>query len=300
MKFFIVTIFLCATLFCNAQNAYQYKFAASDTKISIPANTIQNVLNVLQKRLESNRYGDATCTYDSVTKLFVIQSISKIDIEFVKNILLQNAKSGLFLYELYKPAEILNALATSDDKKTYLKKMPLFVTSQNDIIAANNTGYINIVTISDTAKLSKDVIKYTKMLPADALICTGKSTGGDLKYAEVFALKNNDNKINTEGLIKSASTSVDDMGYINISIKFNEVGKAKFANITKQNINNCIAFVLNNNVYSAPKVMGEIGGGDVQISGRFTMLEASEFVTILAGERLPIKLKFVKSEIVKI
>ena len=83
--------------------------------------------------------------------------------------------------------------------KTIKKELPTgIITTQKDIIAINNTAYINIVSVTDTTKLSKDVIKYKKMLPADAIICTGKSTGGDLKYAEVFALKNNDNKINTE------------------------------------------------------------------------------------------------------
>src|SRR5690606_34482269 len=59
-----------------------------------------------------------------------------------------------------------------------------------------------------------------------------------------------------------------------------------------------IAIVLDNSVYSAPSVNGEIPNGNSQISGNFTVDEAKDLANILKAGSLPAPTKIVEEAIV--
>jgi SecD/SecF fusion protein len=61
---------------------------------------------------------------------------------------------------------------------------------------------------------------------------------------------------------------------------------------------NSIAIVLDNMVYSAPGVNGEIPNGSSQITGNFTNKEADDLVTILSAGKLPAPARIVEETIV--
>ncbi len=61
---------------------------------------------------------------------------------------------------------------------------------------------------------------------------------------------------------------------------------------------NSIAIVLDNLVYSAPGVNGEIPNGSSQITGNFTNKEADDLVTILSAGKLPAPARIVEETIV--
>jgi hypothetical protein len=298
MKCLIVCCFLVFTTSTNAQSFFQYKFAAADSKIELNQKTKEEVIAVFQKKLFKLKYNNAKCFYDSVAKLFVVQTDNSIQNTLLPNDLLRYSKSGFEIYELYSQHEFLRFLSDKDFKNTNIKNLPSFL---NMPIADLNKGnpFLNLISFSDTAKFSADVLKYKNQLPTDIIFAQGKLKTPSDKYIEIFGLKNNTNKIITKGLIDTASFGYDDMGYISLNIKFNASGKLKISNFTKQNINKTVAMVINNTVLMAPRVTSEISEGNLQISGNFTLEEATEFVSILTADNLPIRLKFVKSEIVK-
>ncbi|MDR1667434.1 MAG: protein translocase subunit SecDF [Bacteroidales bacterium] len=83
-----------------------------------------------------------------------------------------------------------------------------------------------------------------------------------------------------------------------VSMTMNHEGAQVWANMTKANKNRCIAIVLDEAVYSAPRVNDEITGGRSQITGDFTINEATDLANILKSGRLPAKTQIIQNEVV--
>ncbi len=83
-----------------------------------------------------------------------------------------------------------------------------------------------------------------------------------------------------------------------VSMTMNTQGAKKWAKVTKDNINKCVAIVLDGTVYSAPNVNTEITGGSSQISGSFTPEEAKDLANVLKSGRMPAPAKIVSDDIV--
>jgi SecD/SecF fusion protein len=79
----------------------------------------------------------------------------------------------------------------------------------------------------------------------------------------------------------------------------NAEGTSTWARITRENINRCIAIVLNGYVRSYPRVMSEISGGSTEITGDFTVEEANDLGKILKSGGLPFQIKIVEEQIIK-
>ena len=71
-----------------------------------------------------------------------------------------------------------------------------------------------------------------------------------------------------------------------VSMTMNEDGAARWARLTKENINKSIAIVLDGVVYSAPVVRNEITGGSSEISGDFTLTETTDLANVLSSGKM--------------
>ena len=107
----------------------------------------------------------------------------------------------------------------------------------------------------------------------------------------LYALKINSDEgpVMTGNDIESAKYDQD-----RIWIKLQKPAVKVWADVTKRNINNVIALVLDNNVISAPKVMDEISSGEIEISGKFTQKEAGYIAALLNNGELPLSFKVIK------
>ena len=83
-----------------------------------------------------------------------------------------------------------------------------------------------------------------------------------------------------------------------ISMTMNSDGAREWKRITGANVGEFIAIVLDNLVYSAPRVNGEIGGGRSSITGDFTLEEAKDLANILKAGKLPAPAKIVQEAVV--
>jgi preprotein translocase subunit SecD len=72
-----------------------------------------------------------------------------------------------------------------------------------------------------------------------------------------------------------------------VSIEFDREGARRFERITSENVGKRLAIVLDNTVYSAPVIRERIAGGQAQITGSFTVEEASDLAIILRAGALP-------------
>ena len=78
----------------------------------------------------------------------------------------------------------------------------------------------------------------------------------------------------------------------------NSDGARRWAALTKANVGKAIAIVLDGTVYSAPRVNGEISGGQSSISGNFTIEDTKDLANTLKSGRMPAPAHIVQEEVV--
>ncbi|OKL39130.1 protein translocase subunit SecDF [Pontibacter flavimaris] len=125
-------------------------------------------------------------------------------------------------------------------------------------------------------------------------------TEGKQAFVELYAIKKGrDGKAPLGGdAINDARQDFDQHGRPEISMTMNPTGARKWARLTGDNVGRQVAIVLDNYVYSAPVVQGEITGGSSSISGNFTIDEAQDLANILKAGKMPAPTRIVEEAIV--
>lgn len=102
------------------------------------------------------------------------------------------------------------------------------------------------------------------------------------------------------GVVTDARVSYDDRrgGEPSVSMTMNAEGANTWARLTKENIGRQIAIVLDGTVYSYPNVQSEISGGSSEISGNFTVEEATDLANVLESGKLPAPATIVQEQVV--
>ena len=160
--------------------------------------------------------------------------------------------------------------------------------------------------VSDTAKLMnylripavKGAFKNDMKFIWGAKPITNDS--GD-KYFELYAIKMRvatDEAPLNGSVITDARQEYDNKGEPSVSMQMNNQGAKEWKKMTGTAVGRQIAIVLDNQVYSAPNVNGEIAGGNSQISGSFTVEEALDLAAILKAGKLPAPARIVEEELV--
>ncbi len=122
-------------------------------------------------------------------------------------------------------------------------------------------------------------------------------------YYELFVIKQTDSKGKAAlsgDIITEARKDYDQRsgGVPLISMTMNSDAAQKWKTITGANKGKCIAIVMDNMVFSAPRVNQEISGGQSQITGNFTDSEADALSAILSAGKLPAPARIVEENIV--
>ena len=87
-------------------------------------------------------------------------------------------------------------------------------------------------------------------------------------------------------------------GEFNVSMNMNAEGAKRWANLTRENVNQAIAIVMDGLVYSAPNVSEEIKGGSSSISGQFSQSDADDLANILKSGKMPARARIESSEVI--
>lgn len=195
------------------------------------------------------------------------------------------------LFNVLRPAIYQNP----DDQKYYAGKGP-------------TVGYASIFDTADVnALLARKDVK--QLFPRRMKFLWGAKPydeGG--KFLQLFAIDvtSKDEKAPLEGdVISNARVSSDPLGNPEISMSMNSEGAkiwkamtAEAANTTNKPEPGAIAIVLDDKVYSAPRVENEIAGGNSSISGRFTLSEAEDLANVLKAGKLPAPAKIIEEAVV--
>ena len=143
-----------------------------------------------------------------------------------------------------------------------------------------------------------------EVLPSDLRLkwgVKGMGDGSNANIYELYAIKvtERNGRAPLEGdVVTSAEESYDQYGRPCVSMTMNVDGARRWAAITKANVDKAIAIVLDDNVYSAPKVNNEITGGRSEITGNFTAEDTRDLANVLKSGKMPAPAKIVSEEIV--
>ena len=194
-----------------------------------------------------------------------------------------------------------DAAATAEAKK----QNPLF-----SIFQPSGNGALSLVgyaSARDTAEVNKIIYSALakQILPADCrLLWSAKPADGiqAKNIYELHAIKvtTTNGRAPIEGdVVTDAKDQFNNLtGSPEVSMTMNSDGARRWAALTKANVGKAIAIVLDGTVYSAPRVNGEISGGQSSISGNFTIEDTKDLANTLKSGRMPAPAHIVQEEVV--
>jgi SecD/SecF fusion protein len=165
---------------------------------------------------------------------------------------------------------------------------------------------VGVAAASDTAEINNILAQGAGKLPRNARFAwSNKYEKDETTGARKYLLYCLDTKGKSEAPLQgdriiSARTDVD-RGQNVVVIGMNEEGKREWKKMTERNSvpeNREIAIVLDNKVYSAPRVNGVIADGGTQITGAFSAVEAGDLANILSIGKLPCRTEIIEEAIV--
>ena len=171
----------------------------------------------------------------------------------------------------------------------------------------NSLSVVGYASVRDTAAVNRVIHSAVakQVLPSDLkLLWSAKPADGiqAKNIYELHALKvtTTTGRAPLEGdVVTDASDQFDHMsGSPEVSMTMNSDGARRWAALTKANVGKAIAIVLDGAVYSAPRVNGEIDGGQSSISGNFTIEDTKDLANTLKSGRMPAPARIVQEEIV--
>ena len=187
------------------------------------------------------------------------------------------------------------------------KQNPLFSIFQPT--QGNTLAVVGYANARDTAEINKMIYSElaSRIFPAELKLrwgaqpedFGGQNTKGDI--FELYALKVTEpsGRAPLEGdVITSAKDDFDQMGHPSVSMQMNSDGARRWSQITKQNIGKAVAIVLDDAVYSAPRILTQIDGGNSQITGNFTIEATKDLANTLNSGKMPAPTRIVQEEVV--
>ena len=193
---------------------------------------------------------------------------------------------------------------TPDAQLAEAKKLhPLLAMLQTTNQGLSVVGYASV---RDTAAINRIIYGAVakQVLPSDLkLLWSAKPADVSAKNIfEFHALKvtTTNGRAPLEGdVVTDASDQFNNItGQPEVSMTMNSDGARRWAELTKANVGKAIAIVLDGVVYSAPRVNGEIDGGQSSISGNFTIEDTKDLANTLKSGRMPAPAHIVQEEVV--
>ena len=201
-----------------------------------------------------------------------------------------------------KDEKAADAKALADAKK----QNPLFGLQ---LVQGQGLAIVGYAMARDTADIDKVIYSdvAAQLLPAELKLRWGakpEDFGGENTRGDVFALyalkiTEPNGRAPLEGdVITSSKDDFDQMGHPSVSMQMNSDGARRWSQITKQNIGRAVAIVLDDAVYSAPRILTQIDGGNSQITGSFTIEDTKDLANTLNSGKMPAPTRIVQEEVV--
>ena len=160
-----------------------------------------------------------------------------------------------------------------------------------------DTADINTIIYSDIARqIFPSELKLRWGAKAEDF---GEGTKGDVYALYALKITEPNGRAPLEGdVIVSSKDEFDQMGHPCVTMQMNSDGARRWSQITKQNIGRGVAIVLDDAVYSAPRILSQIDGGNSQITGNFTIEDTKDLANTLNSGKMPAPTRIVQEEVV--
>ena len=162
---------------------------------------------------------------------------------------------------------------------------------------------IGIASYRDTAQINAYLIspEAKNVLPRNVQFrWTVKAIDTEEQFYQLVGIKvtNRNGKAPLSGDVVTDARDDFEQNSSNASVtmSMNGEGSKEWARLTKENIGKCIAIVLDNYVYSFPRVNDEITGGNSSITGNFTPEEAKDLANVLKSGKMAASVRIVQEE----
>ena len=168
----------------------------------------------------------------------------------------------------------------------------------------NGNAIVGFASKHDTAAINKIInwgVENNKLRSDLHLVWGAKSEGkiegykGEQFY--LYALRGVEAPI-TGDVITDAKDTYTQLGKPAVTMQMNPEGTRLWADLTRRNLQQAIAIVLDNAVYSAPNVNSEISGGNSEITGNFTIEETKDLANTLNSGKMPAPMRILSSQMV--
>jgi SecD/SecF fusion protein len=187
--------------------------------------------------------------------------------------------------------------AASDRNDLFSKLIPM---------GANVSGpIIGMAATYDTAAVNRMLAmpQVRAMLPRELRLMWGVNPSEQVENMfELYAINANtrDGKAPLDGSV--VTDAVGQFGqsgsYAEVSMTMNSTGARAWQNLTRDNVGKSAAVVLDGQVYSAPTILNEIAGGRTQITGTFTIEQATDLANVLKSGKLPAPARIIQDQVV--
>ena len=166
---------------------------------------------------------------------------------------------------------------------------------QDYFLSFNNGGFIAEENIEAVKKLL-DREDIQKQIPRDVVFAFGrgfeKIDRNSLTVKRLFLLKRRA-EMGGEDIVDAQAKSVS--GSVAVNLRFGGIGPKKFSAVTAANISKQMAFVIDNQVISAPLIMDRISSGDAMITGPKDMEEAKLLAILLRSGAFKVPMKIIET-----
>ncbi|MES2703194.1 MAG: protein translocase subunit SecDF [Bacteroidota bacterium] len=200
--------------------------------------------------------------------------------------------------------------ADTSQEKQFAKKNPLLAvvglnaTQEDGFFAISEVG---LVLKKDTAKVNRylalDVVKAK--FPSNVRFLYGaqdeKKAHDPKAPLSLYAVKlapGGMSRLEGDHITNARSDYSPLDGQPNVSMEMDLTGARIWKDMTGKNVGGYVAVVLDDKVYSAPRVQGEISTGTTEISGGFTVERAQDLANILKSGKLPAPAHIVQEQVV--
>ena len=285
---------------------------------------LSNSFNVLRNRID--RFGVVAPNIQRLQQAgrILVELPGVKEPERVKKLL--QGSANLEFWETYQSGEVAGAF-----QQMLIAEAQKNVPAANDSVAADSTAMaeammnslysrvqvigdqgpvVAIAQASDTAAINQllTVKQYKDAFPRRLkLAWSVKAFDEKGMYYQLYALQAHDNMGNPSlpeankggDIVVDASVDFEQVrGEYAVSMTMTPEAAVTWANLTKQNVGKCVAIVLDDLVYSAPRVNQEISGGRSQITGNFDTEEANDLANVLKSGKMAARVNIVSEDVV--
>ena len=242
--------------------------------------------------------------------------VAEADTSSVEEVVADSNSLDALLSDQSVDSAAADSASMSEMAADFAAKNPLFAKLRPAIYQDQESGgyfagkgpTVGYASIYDTAEVNEILARrdIASLFPRRMkFLWAAKPYDEEGKFLQLFAMNvsSKDGKAPLEGdVITSARVVSDPLGNPEVSMSMNAEGAKTWKNITgdaaAQNPKKSIAIVLDNLVYSAPRVDSEIAGGQSSISGQFNLEEAEDLANVLKAGKLPAPARIIEEAVV--